>query len=265
MKTILVDDEELDLRMLEYILGKVQDIELAGSFTESEEALKYVRSNSVDLVFLDVEMPEISGVEFARLLKEDAEQGKHTPLIIFVTAHQQYSMDAWRVEAVDYVLKPYEADSILHAVNRARRLMPENNAGPQIAIRCFPSFDLILDGQPYSFRSRKAKELLAYLVHSRGNWCTISEMTYALFEDADEETSYNYLRQLLHRLRNELKKIGAESMLVTDYGRARAALEEFPCDYLDYIKGNTSLFQGDFMREYSWAEATQAIMMLKLG
>lgn len=257
LKTILVDDEFLSLQMLEHLVRKSPKVQIAGSFTRSLQALEYARAHPVDLAFLDIEMPGMSGIDLARefLLLPCP------PVVVFVTAYPEYSIDAWGVEALDYILKPYREAQVQRAILRASQLSKRDNR--DISFRCFPSFALLIGKKPYSFRSKMARELLAYLVHSRQNWVLNNELIYVLFGDTDEEAGKNYFRQLIYRLRKELSQLGLEQILVTDYGRCRVDIGEYSCDYYDFLAGKNQLFLGEYLREYSWAEPTLAALLKK--
>lgn len=256
MKVILVDDEMLACVVLRHILEKLDDIEIVGCFMKPSQALEFVRKTQVDLAFLDVEMPGMNGIELVKAFRES----ERPPVIVFVTAFSEYAMDAWTIEAADYLLKPFQQEQVEKAVSRARRhMIPEEKK--DLYFHCFPSFAMIAGGRPYAFRNKKARELMAYLVHSRGNWVNNNELTYVLFEDKDEEVGKNNFRQVIFRLRKELKALNLENILITDYGRCRIDMTGCQCDYFDYLNGEYQLFHGEYLREYSWAEPTVSFML----
>ena len=123
-------------------------------------------------------------------------------------------------------------------------------------IRCFPDFELFINKTPVSFKSRKAKELLALLVHYEGNWVPIDKITFCLLENCEEHSSKNYSRTILYRLKQALAPYHLEQIVESAYGKMRVHTEQFTCDYYDYLQGQTELFQGDYMGEYPWAETT---------
>ena len=93
-----------------------------------------------------------------------------------------------------------------------------------------------------------------------GNWVSLDKTTFSLFEDLDEASSKNYLRTLLYRLKKTLSPYGIEDIIESRYGSIRINPEKIDCDYYDYLNGNISLFQGEYMGEYTWAQTTRAYM-----
>ena len=121
MKTVIVDDEPLYSELLSRKLQQVApDIEIAAIFNKPIEALVYLRQNPVDLIFLDVEMPEIDGFAFLDLFRPN-----DTP-VIFVTSHEGYALKAFRYAAVDYLLKPVQANELSEAINKINRSKKED-------------------------------------------------------------------------------------------------------------------------------------------
>lgn len=260
MRIIIVDDEERARNMLEILLHKIghQDIQ---TFGDAESALAYLKSNSCDVAFLDVEMPGMDGLDLAdELLKLPV-----SPAVVFETAYPQYAVRAWDSDAVDYLLKPYGQDQVRRALERAvrRNGAQKRTADPVVDIQCFPTFGLWVDGVPLSFDNRKAKELLAFLVHMQGAWVSTDRIIYALFEDSDEKNAKNYYRLVLYRLKQTLKEVGLENLVESGYGKARVNSALFSCDFYRYLQGEEKLFFGEYMSDYNWAEQTLADMRRK--
>lgn len=113
MSCIAVDDEPLALDILENYISQVPNLDLKGTFTDAISAWGFLQKNSVDLVFLDVQMPDITGTQLARSLK------KRQPMIIFTTAYSKYAVEGFNLDAVDYLLKPFDFNRFLESVNRA--------------------------------------------------------------------------------------------------------------------------------------------------
>lgn len=116
LKTIAVDDEPLALGMVAAFVEKTPFLELAGKFGSAVEALKYLHEHpsTVDLAFLDIQMQELNGLELARVL------GPTGPRIVFTTAFPQYALEGYRVDALDYLVKPFNYEEFLRAATKAR-------------------------------------------------------------------------------------------------------------------------------------------------
>jgi two-component system LytT family response regulator len=116
IRTLVVDDEPLARRRILRLLQDIDDIQVIGEGTNGREALRLIGDYQPDLVFLDIQMPDFNG--FDVLAKAG---GDHLPFIIFVTAYDQYALQAFDVHAVDYLLKPYDDERFLRALDHARR------------------------------------------------------------------------------------------------------------------------------------------------
>ncbi|SDZ96163.1 LytR/AlgR family response regulator transcription factor [Microbulbifer marinus] len=124
LRAVLVDDEPLALRLLQSMLEEVPGIEVVATCRNGREALSAVARHTPDILFLDVQMPGMNGFDVVRRL-----QGDTIPLVIFVTAYDHYAIEAFEVHAVDYVLKPLEADRLELAIQRARERLHQRSAG----------------------------------------------------------------------------------------------------------------------------------------
>ena len=124
LRALLVDDEAPARSELRYLLQSHPGVEIVGEAASAVEALELSRKLPHDVVFLDVEMPGLTGVEAAPLVRERA----HPPAIVFVTAHERYAVDAFAVEAFDYLLKPVDPDRLARAVERLQERSLENAA-----------------------------------------------------------------------------------------------------------------------------------------
>ena len=108
----IIDDEPLALDLLEDYVNRTPFLELNGKYSSAIEAMEKTKSNKVDLTFLDIQMPGLSGMEFSRILEADTR-------IIFTTAFEQYALDSYKVNALDYLLKPISYPDFLKAANKA--------------------------------------------------------------------------------------------------------------------------------------------------
>jgi DNA-binding LytR/AlgR family response regulator len=108
---LAVDDEPLALSVLEKYIASIEGLKLAGSCANAVQALQMLQQNPVDLLFLDIQMPQIMGTDFIRTLKKP-------PKVIFTTAHRKYAVEGFELDAVDYLLKPISFERFLKAVNK---------------------------------------------------------------------------------------------------------------------------------------------------
>lgn len=111
IRCIAIDDEPLALRQLTGYLQKVPFFEVVGSCPSAVKAVQMMEENPVDVIFLDINMPDLNGLEFVRTMKE-------RPLVVFTTAYSEYALDGYEVDAVDYLLKPFGLARIMTAANK---------------------------------------------------------------------------------------------------------------------------------------------------
>lgn len=109
---IAIDDEPIALKVVAEHAAKIPFLNLQASFTNAFEALNYLKNERVDLLFLDINMPDISGIDFLKALTDP-------PLVIFTTAYSEYALESYELDAIDYLLKPFEFGRFLKAVNKA--------------------------------------------------------------------------------------------------------------------------------------------------
>ena len=112
LKSAIIDDDPLALGLIESYVKKTDFLKLEGSYASAVEAMSQLTKHPVDLLFLDIQMPELSGMEFSRMLPP-------TTRIVFTTAFEQYALDGYRVNALDYLLKPISYTSFLEAARKA--------------------------------------------------------------------------------------------------------------------------------------------------
>ncbi len=111
-KCLIVDDEKPARDLIETYVGKIQELELVAVCENVLTAKSILNENDIDILFLDIQMPELSGIEFLRLLKK-------TPATILITAHSNYALESYELDVVDYLLKPVEFSRFYKAVNKA--------------------------------------------------------------------------------------------------------------------------------------------------
>lgn len=116
MKCVAIDDEPLALSVVENFCSRTPSIELIAKFSDSVKGLEFIRENSVDLLFLDINIPHLSGIELARLLPSSVK-------VIFTTAYQDFALDGFELRAVDYLLKPFSYERFARAVSYAEHLL----------------------------------------------------------------------------------------------------------------------------------------------
>lgn len=115
-KCLVVDDEELARRLLSEYIEKVSFLELAGECKDPLEAIGFLEKENVDILFLDIQMPELTGIEFLRSMTRK-------PVVILTTAYSEYALESYELDVTDYLVKPFSLERFLAAVNKAKDLL----------------------------------------------------------------------------------------------------------------------------------------------
>lgn len=113
---IVIDDEPIGREIVKGFVGKIPFLQMLKSFDEPLEALQFLQENEVDIIFSDIQMPNINGMELVRSLH-------HSPMVVFITAHRDFALDGFDTGVVDYLVKPVRFDRFLKAVNRAKEFL----------------------------------------------------------------------------------------------------------------------------------------------
>lgn len=116
MKCVIIDDEPLAVELLEDFVRKIDSLELVSTFNNAIDAVSFINQNNVDLIFLDIQMPHFSGIEFLNTIEKK-------PLIIFTTAYSDYAVEGFNLGAVDYLVKPIPFHRFLKSVVRAQQIL----------------------------------------------------------------------------------------------------------------------------------------------
>ena len=125
MNVVIVDDEPLAIDVLETYIEQVPDLNIIAKCTNALEANEIIRKGDVDLLFLDIQMPQITGIDFLKSLN-------NPPMVIFTTAYSNYALEGFELNALDYLLKPISMDRFIKAVNKAKEqydLMSRDSGG----------------------------------------------------------------------------------------------------------------------------------------
>ncbi len=121
MKSIIIDDNEIALLATQQCVLKAEQIKLLKTFNNALQALSYIASNQVDLIFLDIEMPELNGIEFIKAMKHPH------PLIVLTTSHPEFALEAYENNVLDYLVKPIALPRFLNAVAKAQAMFEKHN------------------------------------------------------------------------------------------------------------------------------------------
>jgi len=119
MNCVIIDDEPAAIDVLKFHLSNIPFVVLKKTFRDPLDALEYLQQQTIDLIFLDINMPKLSGISFPKFLQ-------NPPLIIFTTAYSEYALESYELKAVDYLLKPIEFNRLLQGVMKAQQVLKKN-------------------------------------------------------------------------------------------------------------------------------------------
>ncbi|MHA7136444.1 LytR/AlgR family response regulator transcription factor [Rossellomorea arthrocnemi] len=159
MKVAIIDDEPYSREEMKHLLSGYSWVEVVGEASSAEKGLEIILTKEPDVLFLDIEMPGMSGVDLAEALQKM----KHKPEVVFATAYPDYALKAFRVEAVDYLLKPFEEDQLAQTMERLKNLlkvgMKEQSESPSMGKLAVQDEDKIVFVSPkdilYIFREER--------------------------------------------------------------------------------------------------------------
>ncbi len=247
MKILLVDDEKLQLiRLLNTVKKVLPDSEIL-SYTNPVLAFKENENNLIDIAFLDIEMPEINGIQLAKKLK------KINPKInvIFVTAYDNYALDAYKLHASGYVTKPVNEKKVKDELEGLRYDV-ELKPSKKLQVKCFGNFEVFYNGVPLKFARSKSKELFAYLIDREGAAINVNELNAVLWEDDDHKS---YLRNLVSDITATLKSVGLDDVFIKRHNECFIDISKVDCDAYEYKNNNPDAiraYRGEYMMQYSW-------------
>lgn len=258
MIAIAVDDEVLMLGALVKAIDTSPDIREVTKFTSCEKALAFVKSNPIDIAFLDINMRGMGGLALAEQILAIRPACK----IIFCTGYEEYAVSAFKLHASGYLMKPISAEDVQAEIDNIKGISQKEKI---LKVRCFGNFEVYAKNEKVMFKRLKSKELFAFLVDRKGAGMTAKQICAVLFpDDSDDVKNSAYLRQLVLDLKNTLKAVGAENVFRHETPCYRVDTGLIQCDYLTYIETGKPEFHGEYMVQYSWAEDTCAMLEREL-
>lgn len=270
MRIAAVDDETHALERFERMVSNITELELCGLFETGEQLLGYLKENPMDAVFLDIEMPGVNGLQ----LSEQIQNLNENIEIIFVTAFNQYAVEAFELQAMDYIMKPLTEERLIKTI---RRLLKTNRTATHPGkpfIQCFGNFEIFLNGEAMTWKNSKAKEVLAFLVHKSGVPVSWEKIADAVWPDYNSEKAQTNFHATTYLLRKRLAEASISHILESVRGNYRIATDKVDCDVFqleEMLKKNRikrkedlhlfeQLMRKGYMEEsgYAWAQPKAA-------
>lgn len=272
LRAVLVDNERLALDLLHHVLAECGKIEIVGEFTKASELLKELKQLKPDVVFLDIEMPGINGLELAAGIGEIDEETE----IIFVTAYDEYALDAFRVNALDYLLKPPTLELVSKTVEKLIRRKNKafnHQTGLPDQILTFGELTVMSPDAPRPLRwvTAKVEELFAMFLLHENKWMSKWQIIEMLWPDSEKNKGEQNLYTSVFRLKKTLQDAGIKARINTNKGYYQLELNDCESDIkkleiflgkrptlteqtLEEFEKAISLYRGDLFgdRSYSW-------------
>lgn len=247
MKVIYIDDELMQIKNFCLTTEKMKQIDSLEVFEKGQEALEWVKEHAIDVAFLDIEMPVMNGIELAKKLREI----NNNIRIIFVTAYAQYALDAFGVDAIGYLLKPYTSEDIEKQLKKA--FYVRNIPKTDIQIKTMPNLQILVNGNQLVLGQTKQVELLAYFVHRGEEGVTKLDAMETLWMGYSTESVY---WTTMSRLKVLLDEAGISNLIISK-GQAKCInMSIVDCDLYRMLSGDNAAicnYSGQYLEEYVWA------------
>jgi two-component SAPR family response regulator len=236
-RVIGVDDEKIALDRFERIMKEDARVSVIGTFTRVSDAIEFVRRNPVDIAFLDIEMPGLSGLELAERLTEENPYIE----IVFITAYDKYALKAFQAHAIGYLLKPLDINDVREQINNLSWKLGyrlEAISSEYLTVKCFGHYLCYVDknaADPIRWRTAKSEELLALLIHYQGKAISKEILIDTLWPEAEPEKAANNFRVTCTYLRNTLTDKGFANLLLRDRDSYLLDTSRLRCDLLLFL------------------------------
>ncbi|WP_127462253.1 response regulator [Paenibacillus elgii] len=281
MKAILVDDEHLALIGLKKAIEReASEVEIVASYSYSTEVMAGVLAHRPDVVFLDIHMPDINGLNLGKQIQAVVPGTE----IVFVTSYDKYAVQAFELYALDYIVKPLQKERLRQTILRIKEKLAiratrktQDATSPMIC--CFNQIQFKLpgmDAQNVKWRTSKAQELFAYLLHHRDRTINRSVLLELLWPELEETKAAQHLYTTIYQVRQTLKNYNMDTVSINsgsleagyklDIGEARVDTEEWEyamrqlgvldAGTVDAYEHVLNMYKGDYLGKYDylWAE-----------
>lgn len=278
MKAILIDDEQLALDYLQHqLVNTVADLHILGMYTDPHEGKAAIEANEVDIVFLDIQMPEISGLELAEQILEHKPQLQ----IIFITAYDDYALSAFELDALDYLLKPVRQERLRKTIQRIKNRMgstqvtsPKSATLQMNLFKRVAIFDEHHQEIQLRWRTTKVQQLFLYLLHHRGKMIDKFSLLELLWPEYEVKKGLAQLYTATYHIRKTLEPFGDHVKIKSMTDGYLLTIENIRLDvdeFTSFIQADLTLndetvaqyeraialFTGEYLEgfDYVWAES----------
>ncbi|ACL19662.1 response regulator receiver and SARP domain protein [Desulfitobacterium sp. LBE] len=238
MKAILIDDDQPTLFILNKMLAKIPRVEIVGEFLNAGDAYHFLKHNPVELAFVDIKMPGESGLDFAwRSLAEFPDL-----YVVFLTAYKDYAVEAFEVQAFDYIVKPIQQERLERTVSRVLQRkaagISSRNTVEQakvLFVYCLGGLDLRNTNDDFvMISSSKGQELFAYLLVHRERLTSKWRIMEDVFQGMSPQNAETYLNTTVYKLRKVLEQYGKRSAIVVASESYVMEIKDFYIDFIEF-------------------------------
>ena len=238
MNVIIVDDDKAMLLIMKKMLKKIEGIDIVNTFNDTRNVIGFIKEFKIDMVFLDISMPEENGLELARKVLETSPSTD----IIFTTSHREYAVEAFDICAFDYIVKPVLPERLKRTVKRAL----EKRAGSvekvlikekKLSVYLFGGIDVSSESLgTVKWISAKSLELFVYLLLKEGRNISKNVIIEEIFFDMPLKNAENYLKTAIYQIRKSLEPYSSTPLLISNNGSYQLNFSEFYVDVMDFEK-----------------------------
>lgn len=233
LQAMIVDDEYYATEKLAKMLEELEGIQVTGKFTNPLDALAEMERNPCDVAFLDIEMPGIDGITMAeRLLSLP-----RSPEVVFITAYSEYAIQAFELNALDYLLKPVSRERLKKTVMKLSKLQTKEQSipAPKVVVECFGGFRVSLPGgERIAWRTRKTEELFAMFINYYPKELSRDRIIDALWPELELDKALVHFNTTLYNLKKVFSNYGIKDLIENHYNRYRIQEGRVTCDLWDF-------------------------------
>lgn len=239
LKTVILDDEPYAIEGLKYELAAFPELEVVGSYLHGKDLLRDLPELAPELLFLDIEMPQMDGFDLLKSMRDIL--GSSMPRVVFVSAFQEHALQAFEVNALDYLVKPVKAERLRKTLDRMEtnwEKVKEPVQGVAIQIHTLGYFGIYRQGRelPLKWRSRKAEELFLYLLMEGGRSVSKEKAAGDLWPELRTDRALSNLYLSLYYVRQLMTACSFPMKIQSLRGKLRLDLLETECDWMSLKK-----------------------------
>ena len=273
IKTIIVDDDIASLNYINMLLREYEQLEVTGCFSNSNQAIEYLKDNSIEVAFVDLELGNMNGLDFANIIQTESPDCS----IVFITAYNKYAVKAFQINALDYLLKPISKERLDETIKRIlkKTILNNNiNSVKKLDAKCFGRFTVSVNGEEILFRTKKAEEIVAILIDRRGQSISRNHLADLLWKEFDGDKANVNMNTTIHYTRKTLLENGIGNLIIYKNYSYYINLNYLNCDFIELMdfplkeinESNiiafehiASLYTADYLatNDYSWSDVSR--------